>query len=244
MRFLTDVQLQTQPFLKSLNHGDVASHSARKSDLLFNTHPAEQSCGTSRDRLMNAPQNILDFLSLPQPGKHFRFSENSTGCADSYWFLILQSPGSKFVEGDVEGGCGGAEKAPGSRRAFVIHAEIHDLAFGIDPDGLGVLAAHVQDGARAGEHMHRAAPVTADLRHLRVAEGHPVATVASADDVLDFIFLPPGVLERLLIGMFRRPDHICAGVDQRPADDPSVLVDDNCFGLRRSDIDACRIGHG
>ena len=33
------------------------------------------------------------------------------------------------------------------------------------------------------------------------------------------------------------------GVDQRPADDSPVFVDDNCFGLRRADIDACRISH-
>jgi hypothetical protein len=77
--------------------------------------------------------------------------------------LVACSHGAELVEphlhlvGDVP------QVAPGAGRAAVVHLEVLDDAAGVDLDGLGVLAADVEDGAGPLVHEVGAQPVAEDL---------------------------------------------------------------------------------
>ena len=92
---------------------------------------------------------------------------------------------------------GAAEKSSGAGGAFVVHDEVFDVAVDADLDALGVLAAHVDDGAGVGKEVTGAARMAADFGDLRVAESHLVAAVTGADDVGDVFALDAGMLAAL-----------------------------------------------
>jgi hypothetical protein len=128
-----------------------------------------------------------------------------------------------LIQRNVESAGSSAQKSPCACGAFVVHAKIHDFAGSANPNGFGVLAT--------------------DFRDLRVPEGHAIAAVTGTDHVLDFFFLGFCGLQSLCEGLFRRNDHIGAGVDQRATDDVLRFVDHHGFCLRGPDIDPCRVSH-
>ncbi len=76
-----------------------------------------------------------------------------------------------------------AEVAPAAGRAAIVHLKRRDDAVLVDLDGLGVLAADVEDRARAREDAVRAAAVAEDFASDRVLrEGERLASVAGPDD--------------------------------------------------------------
>src|SRR5579883_829822 len=140
--------------------------------------------------------------------------------------------------GDLQGLGGRPEKPAGPGRALVVHAEVQDLARLVDADGLGVLAADVEDAAGPGEEVHGPAGVAGDLRHLRVAELDPEAAVARPDHVGHLPLPDPGVLQGLPEGRRRRLREPRPGIPERPPQDPAVVIDDDGFGLRGPDVHA------
>ncbi len=182
------------------------------------------------------------FLPRPSQAEHLGLGEHGAGGAD------LDRPsrrwsarGAELVERDVERAGGGAEEAAGARRALVVHAEVQDLAVGRDADGLGVLAAHVHHRAGAGEHVHGAAAVAADLGDLRVAEGDLVAAVAGADDVLDLLLLEVRAAQRRGERLLGGAGDVRAGRGERARHDPPPLVHDHRLGLGGADVHPRRV---
>src|SRR3990172_6349083 len=82
-----------------------------------------------------------------------------------------------------------------------------------------------------------------DFGDLRVAEGHFVAPVARADDVLYFFFADVAVLQRLGVSILRSQHDVRPRIDQRAADDLAVLIKNDRLGLRRSYIYPSSVCH-
>ena len=187
----------------------------------------------------------MSSIFLPLPSQ-----ESTSDSANTVQVVLIftgRSPrsavGAELVERDVERARRGAEEPAGAGGALVVHAEVDDLAVGGDADRLGVLAAHVDHGAGGREHVHRAAAVAADLGDLGVAEGHLVAAVAGADDVLDLLLAQAAVGERLVERLLGGAHDVGAGHHQGAADDAALLVEDDRLGLGRSDVDSGGVGH-
>ena len=51
--------------MKCFNHPDVARHSTRKRDLLFDPNAPEQSDRARGDRLVNSLKNVFNLFPLP-----------------------------------------------------------------------------------------------------------------------------------------------------------------------------------
>src|SRR5581483_4467188 len=73
--------------------------------------------------------------------------------------------------------------------------------------------------------------MAADFRHLRASESHPVAAVSGTDDIFHFFFVHFCFCERLPEGLLRGSHDVRAGINQRPAGDVLVFVDQDRFGL-------------
>ena len=70
------------------------------------------------------------------------------------------------------------QKAPGARRAFIIHQEIGEITHLVQLDNLTVLAADVDDRPGLRGQQPRAEPVARDLGDLLIGEMHQLASVA------------------------------------------------------------------
>src|SRR5688572_20311888 len=78
---------------------------------------------------------------------------------------------------------------------------------------------------------------------LGVAEGDFVSAVTGADHVSDILPLHPGCLQRFDEAPFSGPGDVGAGVGQGSGDDLEPIVDDNPFGLGRTNVDAPGVNH-
>ena len=153
--------------------------------------PTRRISPSERETIERWTPSRMSSTFLPRPS-HARISD-SAKTVQVVSDLHRRSPrsvsGPSSPSGISSAGGDGAEEASGAGGALVVHAEVEDLAGRVDADRLRVLPAHVEHGARAREHVDGAARVAADLGHLRVAEGHPVAAVAGADHEADLPLL-------------------------------------------------------
>ncbi len=189
--------------------------------------------------------DVLDLLASAEPGEDLGVREYRAGRRDLHRPLRLERCRAEIAEGDVERRRRRAEEATRPGSALVVHHEVEDLPGRAHPDRLGVLTTHVHDCPSVREHVDGPAPVAGDLGRLGVAEGDLVAPVAGADDEADplFFLVDVPVANRRLVGVLGGEGDARPCVDQRPADDLQVVVDDDRLGLRRTDVDSSRVCH-
>ena len=190
MRFLADVELQAELLLDRLDHRDVLGHTTGERHLLLDARPgaAARRSGTAIDWCTPHRMSSI-FLPLPSHASTSDSAKDRAGRADPTGFWRVQRRRARDRPSGMSSAAAAAPRkrpVPAAHLSFMQKSTISPE--GLDANGLGVLALPCpRPSACVGEHVHGAAPVAADLGDLRVAEGHPVAAVAGADDVLDFL---------------------------------------------------------
>ena len=168
---------RTMPMLSDTPAGE--SHFRLDADA---PHQRNGSCG---DGAVHAAEDVLGFFALGEVGHDVRFDEYRADGGEAHRILRLERDIADIAEAHAQSLGGAGEESSCAGGALVVHNEVFDVAVFADFDALGVLPAHIDDGAGVGKKIARAARMATDLGDLRVAEGHFVSAVTGADYVGD-----------------------------------------------------------